>query len=86
MYMQVNDRNGCDSPDLKHLVQKIKTVISRVARLLEIVEFDPNALCTSMLNLSGNEHSEWVHKLTSSHAPYILSRLNTSEVNEGEMR
>ena len=84
LYDKVTERNGVESPELNQLVHRLKAVISRVARLIEIMEFDPNALSASMLNLSGDEASEWIHKLSSSHTPYILNRLQThSEITEG---
>ena len=95
--LQVRDRNGTESPELNQLVRKLLTVISRVARLVEIIEFDPNALSSSVLQLAagnegggtsgsggGGESSEWLHKLSSSHMPYILNRLNqTLESTDG---
>ena len=58
-----------------------------MARLLEIFEFDPNALSSSVLQLSGEGKGEtdWLNKLLStSHMPYILNRLNQSvESSEG---
>ncbi|XP_019850933.1 PREDICTED: microtubule-associated serine/threonine-protein kinase 3-like isoform X1 [Amphimedon queenslandica] len=90
----VRERNGAESPELNQLVRKLLTVISRVARLVEIIEFDPNAFSASVLQLAGGEggakgeggeSSEWLQKLTSSHMPYILNRLNqTLENNDGD--
>ena len=74
---------------MNQLVRKLMVIISRVARLVEISEFDPNALSSSVLQLSGDsgqgESAEWLQKLSSSHMPYILNRLNQSlENSDGE--
>lgn len=75
----MRERNGTESPELSTLVRKLMAIISRVARLVEINEFDPNALGSSVLQLSGDgqgESNEWLQKLSSSHMPYILNKLN----------
>jgi hypothetical protein len=83
----VRERNGTESLELNQLVRKLYAIISRVARLTEISEFDPNALGSSVLQLSGDgqgEMSDWIQKLSSSHVPYILNRLNQSLENSEE--
>lgn len=79
--VEVTDRTSLKMvpEQLKLLVRKLLVIISRVARLLEILEFDPLEF-SSTLNESTQDADRGVvlNFMSSSHMPYILNRLQIS--------
>jgi microtubule-associated serine/threonine kinase len=79
--VEVTDRTSLKMvpEQLKLLVRKLLVIISRVARLLEIMEFDPQEF-SSTLNESTQDADRGVvlNFMSSSHMPYILNRLQIS--------
>ena len=81
---QVTDRTKMEPTQLKQLVKKLLIIIGRVARLLEIKDFDPEDFSSTISD--GLDKQQLLGLMSSSHMPYILNRLNVSlelEVQEG---
>jgi len=79
----VTDRTKDEPEQLKQLVKKLLIVIGRVARLLEIMDFDPEDFSST---ISEVDKQQLTGLMSSSHMPYILNRLNVSlelEMEEG---
>ena len=74
---------------LEHLVRKLLIIVGRIARLLEIMHFDPEDFSSTIADNSLDKPTKLMF-MTSSHMPYILNRLSTSlapqddEEEEGE--
>ena len=82
--VQVTDRTKMEPTELKQLVKKLLIIIGRVARLLEIKDFDPEDFSSTLSD--GLDKQQLLGLMSSSHMPYILNRLNVSlelEVEEG---
>ena len=83
--VQVTDRTKMEPTQLKQLVKKLLIIIGRVARLLEIKDFDPEDFSSTIIS-DGLDKQQLLGLMSSSHMPYILNRLNVSlelEVQEG---
>ena len=83
--VQVTDRTKVEPTQLKQLVKKLLIIIGRVARLLEIKDFDPEDFSSTIIS-DGLDKQQLLGLMSSSHMPYILNRLNVSlelEVQEG---
>ncbi|CAI7999164.1 Microtubule-associated serine/threonine-protein kinase 1 [Geodia barretti] len=88
--VEVTDRTSSKMvpEQLKLLVRKLLVIIMRVARLLEIMEFDPQEF-SSTLNESTQDADRGVvlNFMSSSHMPYILNRLQISlEADDEDQR
>jgi len=74
---QVKERTGSRPEILEHLVRKLLMIVNRVARLLEIMHFDPEDFSNTISDNSLDKPTKLMF-MTSSHMPYILNRLSTS--------
>ena len=57
-------------------MRKLLIVVGRLARLLEIMEFDPEDFSSTISD--GLDKPQKMEFMSSSHMPYILNRLSTS--------
>ena len=83
-FVQVTERTKMEPTELKQLVKKLLIIIGRVARLLEIKDFDPEDFSSTLSD--GLDKQQLLGLMSSSHMPYILNRLNVSlelEMEEG---
>ncbi|XP_065905410.1 microtubule-associated serine/threonine-protein kinase 3-like isoform X2 [Dysidea avara] len=71
---KVHEHTNSDDASLKKLIKQLLAIISRPARLLEVLDFNSEAYYQS---LDETEH-QLAKELLSSHVPFLLSRLKAS--------
>ncbi|XP_064387144.1 microtubule-associated serine/threonine-protein kinase 2-like isoform X2 [Halichondria panicea] len=79
----VKDRTGNRPECLEHLVRKLLIIVGRIARLLEIMQFDPEDFSSTIADSSLDKPTRLMF-MSSSHMPYILNRLSTSLTSQEE--
>lgn len=77
MLTEVKERTKSEPIQLQRLVKKLLIIVGRTARLLEIMDFNPDDFY-NMSDDDGLDKSQLAGLMASSHMPYILSRLNLS--------